>query len=130
MRVESPEEYQKRIRKHSRSRAEIVRGTPCPICGEPGMEVHHIIPIRYGGSYGRYNLMAACKGKCHSRLNKLSNNWCRVHRSKYVSFTPQQQSRICRSYILSCISYAKTLREKRMRSKRDAEINTKGALTV
>jgi len=80
-------------------RADSVRGQPCPVCGRPGTVVHHVFPIRYGGSYGIYNLMATCPGRCHSYLNKASNRYCRRHEEDLRSMTALQFSREIRRYM-------------------------------
>jgi len=108
---------QLRTRKNSYTRTKAVKGEPCPICGEPGNGVHHIIPIRFGGSYGRYNLMACCSTgtECHShdRLNRLSYHWVKTHAQKHEGKSLLQLTRICRVYILDCISRAKLERDRR-----------------
>ncbi len=72
-------ERMQRIRRltERHDRGDSVREQPCPVCGKRGMVVHHVFPIRYGGSYGIYSLMATCPGKCHSRLNRMGNRYCR-----------------------------------------------------
>ncbi len=81
-------------------RADSVRGDPCPVCGRPGQVVHHVFPIRYGGSYGRYNLMATCAGYCHNYLNKASNRYCRRHEDDLRSQSALTFSRAIRKYIM------------------------------
>jgi len=42
------------------------RGHKCEICGYPGMiEVHHILPVKFGGNGKMDNLMLLCE-KCHA----------------------------------------------------------------
>ena len=116
-------EEMRRIRKlgQRKGRADAVRGQPCPVCGNPGMVVHHVFPIRYGGSYGRYNLMATCSGRCHSYLNKASNRYCRRHGEDFDTMSALTFSRRIRRYIMTCIANRDAQREKRRREKRRAE---------
>lgn len=39
----------------------------CQNCGQWANEVHHIVPLRNGGSHDEANLVALCKS-CHSRI--------------------------------------------------------------
>lgn len=39
----------------------------CQNCGQWANEVHHIVPLRNGGTNDEENLMALCKG-CHSHI--------------------------------------------------------------
>jgi hypothetical protein len=77
------------------------------------MVVHHVFPIRYGGKYGRYNLMATCPGRCHSYLNKASNRYCRRHHEDCYTQTALTFSRRIRRYIMACIAKRDAQREKR-----------------
>jgi len=95
-----PEEM-RRIRRltERHGRADSVRGRPCPVCGRPGTVIHHVFPIRYGGSCGVYNLMATCLGRCHSYLNKASNRYCRRHEEELRRLSALQATRRIRKYI-------------------------------
>lgn len=44
----------------------------CEVCGEPMKDVHHIIPVREGGTNDEDNLICLCRS-CHQK----------AHRSKY-----------------------------------------------
>ena len=46
-------------------------GTPTP-----ATEVHHILPLSQGGTYGPENLMSICK-PCHSRITARESGWRR-----------------------------------------------------
>lgn len=90
----------KRVRKHSRHRFKDLRGTTCYVChADKGHQVHHILPIRYGGSYGKYNGMSTCQGHCHSLLNRLCNHWCRHHKKNFEHLTLVQQTRELRKWL-------------------------------
>lgn len=102
-----------RVRKHTKSRAETIRMKEnCPVCGLPGDVVHHVIPIRFGGSYGKYNLMAAHKKACHSRLNKISNRWSKRNKD-LIESNGLQASRLCRRHMMKSIKDAAIKRKRR-----------------
>lgn len=105
-------EEQDRIRRNSRSRADELRGRPCVVCSLPSAEVHHIVPVKYGGSYGKYNMMPVCKGKCHSRVNKLSNHWCKRNLGM-PDVDLREKIFVCRNYIKEKVMAAKMMGIKR-----------------
>lgn len=39
----------------------------CAMCGAPAEEVHHVLPIREGGSHDWDNLQALCS-RCHGMI--------------------------------------------------------------
>ncbi len=41
-------------------------GGKCEVCGEPGSEPHHIVPLSRGGCNTLSNLLYLCKS-CHNR---------------------------------------------------------------
>lgn len=109
-------ERQLRVRIHSYQRQKKVRGMPCPWCDASGNRVHHIIPIQFGGSYGEYNLMSCCQTSIcgsHSRLNRLSNHWVKIHAKKHGDKTLLEKTRLCKEYVLDCVRRAKAERAKR-----------------
>lgn len=110
-------EKAKKVRKHSRKRADLIRGTVCYVChAVNGHEVHHVLPIRYGGSYGHYNLMSTCRGWCHSILNKISNYWCRKHMPDLMHLTVLQRTRILKKYIDARLNSRKSVQRVRKAS--------------
>lgn len=49
-------------------RAAVLRDEPnCRSCGKPAKDVHHIQPLRLGGTHDRANLMPLCLS-CHRRI--------------------------------------------------------------
>jgi len=51
-----------------RIRAEVLATEPlCRVCGQPATEVHHIQPLRLGGSHDGSNLAPLCHS-CHMRI--------------------------------------------------------------
>lgn len=115
-RMRDPSGRERRIRKASKRhgrRADVLKGF-CVVCDGVSKVSHHVIPIRFGGSYGKYNQMPVCgqDKKCHSRLNKLSNRWCKrnIPWFKLDADTLLKLTRACRSYLLYSIVSAKDLR--------------------
>lgn len=45
------------------------RGEKCEVCGSTeNLELHHIVPLLYGGTHGDWNLMTACRECHHGKL--------------------------------------------------------------
>ncbi len=57
-----------------RQRDEVVGDQKCFRCGvSDGLEVHHVVPRRIGGSDAKENLIPLCKG-CHKRIECLTSD--------------------------------------------------------
>jgi len=71
------EEIAREVRENANGECEMC-GEETPTHGRPGLQVHHIIPLRSGGTHAEWNLWALCPS-CHGKAEAKANEHFKRH---------------------------------------------------